>query len=95
MKSTTTMLSLKNKNLVAAYLATKKSVETKTQTAARLGVSISRLGEWKNGRVSVPESRQRIMRRDVLAAALGTRVAEAIAPLLEPPEPRRRGLDIV
>lgn len=82
-------------DLVAAWEAVTREHATPSEALELLNVStggshtLSRVGEWRNGRRSIPEDVQRHMRRIVLMALLGdARTAAAVESAICPPRTR-------
>lgn len=72
-------------NLVGAYLFALDGRESKTQSAKRLGVELSRLGQYRRGERPVPGHMQQVMRLAVLLYLLPEREAIELAKVLTPP----------
>lgn len=72
-------------NLVSAYLFVMDGRESKTESAKRLGVELSRLGQYRRGERGVPDHMQQIMRMAVLLYLLPEREALELAQVLMPP----------
>lgn len=72
-------------NLVSAYLFVMDGKESKTESAKRLGVELSRLGQYRRGERPVPDHMQEVMRMAVLLYLLPVRDAVMLAQVLIPP----------
>ena len=76
---------LEGMHLVAAYLYVVSGQESKTASAQRLGVDLSRLGQYRRGERTIPERVQQAMRLVVLQHLLTAREAALLGRVLCPP----------
>lgn len=76
---------LEGMHLVTAYLYVMDGRESKTESAKRLGVDLSRLGQYRRGDRPIPDHVQQKMRLAVLLYLLPERDAVLLSWVMSPP----------